>query len=236
MAAQPRASARRSAAARRDQLLDVTARLIAQSGFHGLSIETIARAAGVTRGLVYQHFRDLRGLLEAVIERETSRALAQVSETTLTNLDEGEPLELMLESLRAYLQAVQNQPTTWRLILIPLEGAPQALHAKIAEGRASVLARLSSAVQPALGEDRRLPDAELTARLLSAIADEYARLILTDPEQFPVQRLLSHARWWLARGPLVGRSLHGGSGATHGPRRAATCDAGCEAGSVAGRG
>jgi AcrR family transcriptional regulator len=76
MAAQPRASARRSAAARRDQLLDVTARLIAQSGFHGLSIETIARAAGVTRGLVYQHFRDLRGLLEAVIERETSRALA----------------------------------------------------------------------------------------------------------------------------------------------------------------
>ena len=39
-----------------------------------------------------------------MIERETSRALAQVSETTLTSLDEGDPEQLMLEALDAYLQ------------------------------------------------------------------------------------------------------------------------------------
>jgi AcrR family transcriptional regulator len=186
-----------SAEARRDQLLDVATQLVAREGFHAASIEAIARQAGVTRALVYQHFDDLRSLLEEVIERETSRALAQVSETTLDDLTEGDPVELMLESLRAYLHAVASNPSTWQLILMSPEGAPQILHKSIARGRAIVLARLTDAVRPALARERGFPDAELTARLLSAISDEYARLVLTDPERFTPQRLLRHARWWL---------------------------------------
>jgi AcrR family transcriptional regulator len=186
-----------SAEARRDQLLDVATQLVAREGFHAASIEAIARQAGVTRALVYQHFDDLRSLLEEVIERETSRALAQVSETTLGDLTEGDPVELMLESLRAYLQAVANNPSTWRLILMSPEGAPPILHKSIARGRAIVLARLTDAVRPVLARERGFPDAELTARLLSAIADEYARLVLTAPERFTPQRLLEHAQWWL---------------------------------------
>jgi AcrR family transcriptional regulator len=196
-------SARLSAPARREQLLDVTARLVAERGFHAISIEAVSARAGVTRALVYNHFRDLRELLEAVIERETSRALAQVSETTLTDLSEGDPRELMLEALDAYLSAVRSSPTTWRLVLMPPEGAPPALHTKIAEGRAAVLARLARAVRPATHQNPEPGDAELTARLLSAISDEYARLLLTDPESFSPQRLLRHARWWLTRTPLV---------------------------------
>ena len=204
---QPSEKARRlSAAARREQLLDVTGRLAAERGFHALSIEAVSTRAGVTRALVYNHFRDLNHLLEAVIERETSRALAQVSETALTNLDEGDPEELMLEALDAYLNAVRSSPTTWRLVLMPPEGAPPALHTKIAEGRAAVLARLSRAVQPATDQNPETGDAELTARVLSAISDEYARLLLTDPERFPPQRLLRHARGWLTRTPIVRQS------------------------------
>lgn len=196
-------STRRSAAARREQLLDVTTRLVAERGFHAISIEAVSVRAGVTRATVYNHFRDLHQLLEAVIERETSRALAQVSETTLTNLDEGQPEQLMLEALEAYLQAVRSSPTTWRLVLMPPEGAPAALHVRIAAGRAAVLERLSRAVQPARDGDAELRDTELTARILSAISDEYARLVLTDPDRFSPERLLRHARWWLARTPLV---------------------------------
>jgi AcrR family transcriptional regulator len=194
---------RLSAPARREQLLDVTARLTAERGFHTLSVEAVSARAGVTRALIYNHFRDLRELLEAVIDRETSRALAQVSETTLTNLSEGEPRELMIEALHAYLNAVRSSPTTWRLILMPPEGAPPTLHKKIADGRAAVLERLSRAVQPLTDKGAEPRDAELTARVLSAISDEYARLLLTDPDRFPPQRLLQHARWWLARTPAA---------------------------------
>jgi AcrR family transcriptional regulator len=187
---------------RREQLLDVTARLIAEAGFHRTSIESIARRAGITRAVVYQHFADLPTLFETVIERETSRALAQVSETTLTNLADGDPIELMLESLRAFLRAVQDHPTTWRLILTSPEGAPARLHHRIAHGRAAVVARMSDAIQPALAATRTPHDAEVTARVLSAISDEYARLVLTDPIRFSPERLVEHAGWWLRRPAL----------------------------------
>ena len=197
-----RSSRRRSAAARREQLLDVTTRELSERGFHGLSIESVATAAGVTRATVYLHFRDLQELLEAVIKRETSRALAQFSETALTSLDQGDPRELMLNALAAYLQAVRSQPTTWRLILMPPESAPQALRDEIAAGRKLALARLSAAVQPLVDRRPDMPDAELTARILSALSDEYARLVLTDPARYSVERLIDHARWWLGHSPL----------------------------------
>jgi AcrR family transcriptional regulator len=185
----PRITRRMTAPERREQLLDVAAQLAVERAFHGVSVEAVAQRAGITRAVVYQHFADRQELLEAVVERETSRALAQVSETTLEDLSQGDPVELMLESLRAYLQAVQSQPNTWRLVLMPPQGAPERLHRAIAQGRASVLRRMARAVRPALASQPGVADAELTARMLSAIADEYARLVLSDPVRFAPERL-----------------------------------------------
>jgi AcrR family transcriptional regulator len=194
MASPGRTTARMSAPARRDQLLDVTTQLVIERGFPGVSIEAVAQRAGITRAVVYQHFGHLQALLEAIVEREMSRALAQVSETTLTDLSDGDPLELMLASLRAYLSAVEDHPTTWRLVLMPPVGAPEILQKSIARGRGLVLTQMARAVRPAEGESG---DAEVTASVLSAISDEYARLVLTDPVRYPPERLLRHARWWL---------------------------------------
>ena len=153
MSGPPRKKTRRTAAARREQLLDVTTRLVAERRFHAISIEAVAPEAGITRATVYNHFADLNELLDAVIQRETSRALAQVSETALTDLDEGDP-GADVRSPRAYLHAVNNQPSTWRLILMPPEGAPETLHQSIAKGRHTVLARLTRAVRPAMALGR----------------------------------------------------------------------------------
>jgi AcrR family transcriptional regulator len=188
---------RMSSDARREQLLDVTTQLVVERSFHDVSIEAVAQRAGITRAVIYQHFRDLQALLEAVVEREMARAQLQVSETALTDLSEGDPRELMLESLHAFLSAVRDHPTTWRLVLMPPEGAPEMLRTRIARGRASVLAQLTSAVQPVLDSDVESGDAEVTANVLSAISDQYARLVLTDSLRYPTSRLLRHARWWL---------------------------------------
>ncbi|HEY5427762.1 MAG TPA: TetR/AcrR family transcriptional regulator [Solirubrobacteraceae bacterium] len=186
-----------SAPERREQLLDVTTALALARGFHDVSIEAVARDAGITRALVYQHFGDLPALLEAVVAREMARALSQVSETTLTDLREGDPRELMLDSLRAFLTAVRDHPRTWRLVLLPPEGAPPSLRTSIARGRARVLGQLATAVRPVLAPGRESRHAELTASILSAISDEYARLVLTDPVRYTPDRLLRHARWLL---------------------------------------
>lgn len=186
-----------SSDARRQQLLDVTTQLVVEQSFHDVSVEAVARRAGITRAVVYQHFADLQELLEAVVAHEMARAHAQVTETALTDLSQGDPRELMIESLQAFLCAVHEHPTTWRLVLMPPEGAPRSLRQRIARGRAAVLTQLTAAVQPALDPHTESGDAEITANVLSAVSDEYARLVLTDPFRYPPDRLLRHARWWL---------------------------------------
>jgi AcrR family transcriptional regulator len=186
------------AAERRDQLLDVARGLVLSEGFKGISIEAVARAAGITRPIVYGHFGDLPGLLDALLRRESERALAQLAAVLPTDLA-GNPREQLLAGLRGYLAAVEAAPETWRLLLVPPEGAPAALRDGLARGREAVLGHLADAARPGIGSGGASPDPELTARTLSAIADECARLLLTDPDRYPVDRLAAHADWVLGQ-------------------------------------
>lgn len=163
----------------------MTKRIVVERGFHAVSIEAVAREAGITRPIVYGHFTDLPGLLEALVDREGARALTQL-ETVL-------PQPNLLEALRAYLEAVRADPDTWRLVLMPQEGAPRLLHERIARGREAIVARLAHGLPPGVA----LPDPELAAHFLSAYADEAARLVLT--ERFPAERILELSRWLLQR-------------------------------------
>jgi len=185
------------AAARREQLLDVTKAMVAAHGFHAVSIEAVAREAGVSRPIVYGHFDDLQGLLEALVLRESARALEQLAEVLPGDLTAGDPCTLLLTGLRGYLEAVRDDPDTWRLVLMPPEGAPALLRDLLGRGRGAVVAHLADAARPGLGSGGPSPDPEMTARTLSAVADEAARLLLTDPERYPVERMLAHAKWVL---------------------------------------
>jgi AcrR family transcriptional regulator len=182
---------------RREQLLDVTKRIVTEHGFHAVSIEGVARSAGISRPIVYGHFRDLDGLLDALVDREMHRSIAQLDTVIDYDLARGDPVEVLLNSLRGYLEAVSSDPDTWRLVLMPPEGAPASLHERIASGRSAIVAQLAGNVGPGLGPGRESPDPELTAHLLSAVSDEGARLLLTDPEHYDVDRILRHARWLL---------------------------------------
>jgi AcrR family transcriptional regulator len=184
---------------RREQLLDVTKALVSAHGFHAVSIEAVAREAGVSRPIVYGHFRDLPRLLDALVEREARRALMELAPSVVVDLSEGDPLELLLSSLRGYLEAARSDPDTWRLVLMPPEGAPEGLRKRIAEGRAAVLEQLTQSVRGGFGPGGQPPDPELAAHALSAVADEATRLMLTDPERYPVERILAFARWALER-------------------------------------
>jgi AcrR family transcriptional regulator len=184
------AATRMQAGERREQLLDATKAIVGERGFHAVSIEAVAREAGITRPIVYGHFHDLGGLLEALVKRETARALGQLRIVGPDDLAE-DPRKALLASLTSYLEAVRDDPATWRLVLMPPEGAPPILHDLIARGREAVLEQLARAVTPGLES----PDPELFAHTLSAVSDESARLLLTDPERYPVERIVPFADW-----------------------------------------
>jgi AcrR family transcriptional regulator len=182
---------------RRRQILDVGAAMVAEQGFHSVSIEAVAQGAGISRPVVYEHFGDLAGLLEAVIAQVGERALTQLAAVMPTGSDSPDPRERLLAALRGYLEAARSDPVTWRLVLMPPEGAPETLRARIALGRSAVVGQLAETVRGGLGTGERSPDPELTASMLSWIADESVRLMLTQPEVYPLDRILDHARWVL---------------------------------------
>jgi AcrR family transcriptional regulator len=191
---------RMTAEERREQLIDVTKEIVGEQGFHAVSIEAVARRAGITRPVVYGHFDDLPTLLEAMLDREGGRALSQLAEILPKQLTpNASPRQDLIGGLRGYLEAVAADPVTWRLVLMPPEGAPAVLRQRIGAGRDAVVLALAEIVRPGLGPGTESPDPQLTARTLSAVSDEAARLLLTNPDEYTIDRLVSHADWLLSR-------------------------------------
>ncbi len=184
---------------RREQILDATKELAGERGFHGVSIDAVARRAGITRPVVYGHFDDLAGLLRALVDREGQRAVAQLMELVPRETDAANPGAMLLGSLRAFLEAVADDPFTWRLVLVPVEGTPEILRERAIQIRAAVTQQLAAVVPHALadGSGPPSPDPELTALTLQAVSEEGARLILESPEDFTIDRVTRHAEWML---------------------------------------
>jgi AcrR family transcriptional regulator len=180
-------------AQRREQLIDAALEVILEHGYRGVSIEAVARTAGVTRPVVYDHFPDLPRLLHALVEREERYSLEQL-ETVVPAIAgdaaEHDPAGLLGRAVRRFLDAVMERPTTWRLILLPLDGTPAIVREHVAVNRARMLKRIEALVQQSI-DLGQLPgdlDIELAARAIRDLGEEAGRTVLTDPQTFTPDR------------------------------------------------
>ena len=155
-------------AQRREQLIDAALSVILEQGYGGVSIEAVARTAGVTRPVVYDHFPNLGRLLHALVEREERYALEQLQQVVPDDPGDLEPAELLVGGVRRFLEAVASRPATWRIILLPLEGTPAIVRDHVEKNRARTQERIERLVRWAVGGPE-LPedlDVELTARAI----------------------------------------------------------------------
>lgn len=184
---------------RREQLIDAALEVILERGYARVSIEAIARAAGITRPVVYDHFPNLNRLLHAVIEREERMSLDQLAHVVPEEPGDQEPHELLTDGLARFLNAVTTRPATWRIILLPLEGTPPIVRQHVQAGRAQVLARIERLVAWAV-ERRKLArdfDVELTAHAIRDFCEQAGRMVLTDPDRYPPERYQRFAQDFL---------------------------------------
>jgi AcrR family transcriptional regulator len=183
---------------RREQLLDAALSIAVEQGFHAVTIDRVARAADVTRPVVYALFADRHRLLDALLDREEGRALDALAPALPPVPAAGadvDPDELLVAGVTAYLTAVRDRPKTWRVILVPPEGAPAALQERVVAHRRLLLARLRELVVWGLGR-RGGPDidVDLFARAVVTLAEGAARLVLADPDRWPVDRFVAFTR------------------------------------------
>ncbi|GAC1442193.1 MAG: TetR/AcrR family transcriptional regulator [Mycobacteriales bacterium] len=185
-------AARMAPGRRREQLLDTALGIALERGFHAVTIDGVAKAAGVTRPVVYGLFADRAELLSALLTRSEARALAQLAPALPAvpgPEDYVDPDALLVDGVTAYLSAVRDDPDTWRAVLLPPEGAPPELAERLNAVHRDVLRELRTLI--AWGLERRgggALDVDLFARSVVTLAEGAARLMLQSPQRYPVER------------------------------------------------
>lgn len=181
---------------RREQVLDAALALIGRDGYGAVTMEAVAREVGVTKPVVYDVFDNRGELLRGLLEREEQRAFAALATVVPALPPDCDPDELLAEALGAFLAAVLDQPERWRVILLPVEGTPEEVRRHVEQGRRQILERLEELV--ARGVELRggpeWADGELLARAILGLGEETARLVLTQPERFPPERIVAAVR------------------------------------------
>jgi AcrR family transcriptional regulator len=104
------------AAETREALIQAARPLFAEHGFADVALETIVRAAGVTRGALYHHFADKTELFAAVFERVEGEVAARMGEA-MAAVNETDPIKLMRLGAKFWLDAC-SEPEVQRITLV----------------------------------------------------------------------------------------------------------------------
>jgi hypothetical protein len=107
-----------------------------------------------------------------------------------------DPDDIVVDALTLFLRAVADNPLTWRLILLPVEGTPRSLRDRVERTRGQLLEQVEMLI--AWGIDKRGGpkdvEVELLARSMLALSEEAGRLVLTRPDEFTPERVAEFAR------------------------------------------
>jgi AcrR family transcriptional regulator len=164
-------------AARVEQLLNVAEVLFAEHGFDGTSIEQIARAAGITRPVVYDHFGSKDGIYLACVRRARDQLQGAMAEGIVGVDDLESRLEAGLDACFAFIEA---DPARWavmfRGVAVTGDTADEATRLRFAT--VSIIADLIQAASPAT--PRR--EADAFAHALSGAGEQVERWWRANPE------------------------------------------------------
>src|SRR3954452_19972327 len=147
-------STRLPAPRRRRQLLDVALKVFAERGYHPTSMNDLAEAAGVTKPVLYQHFRSKRALYLELLEDVGGRLRDAIEKATT---EAGGPREQVHAGFRAYFTFVESQQPAFQLLFgggarrdIEFADAVRSVEISIAEAIAQLI------VVKGLDDERRL--------------------------------------------------------------------------------
>ena len=120
---------------RREQLLDAALAVIVSEGYERVSIDAVAKRAGVARSVVYGAFDDLGALLLALLDRQQARAYTRLLATVPDARELRDPGGFAAETVRRMSAMLHDDPDTWRLILLTPGTMPAVVRDRIEADR-----------------------------------------------------------------------------------------------------
>ena len=106
---------RLTAEERRTGILDSALAVFSESGYHSLSIDDIAREAGVSKALIYEHFASKQELYADLIARN-ARELTQRIGAALVGVELESGAARLQTGLDAFFAFVEERRAAWRML------------------------------------------------------------------------------------------------------------------------
>jgi len=179
---------------RREQLMDAALRVIVRDGYGGVSVDAIAKEAGVTRPVVYGAFEGLGDLLTALLDRQQVRAFGRLLQAMPDDGDLNDPVGLVTVGIERLVTMIREDPDTWRPILQPPAGLPEVVMQRVEADREQLRGVFSSFIA-GVSESQPGPpfDADLYAHAMVAVVEHFGRLLIDDPDRFSTERMVEGA-------------------------------------------
>lgn len=190
-------SARLPAARRRQQLLDVALQVFGEQGFHPASMNDVAEAAGVTKPVLYQHFRSKRDLYREVLTDVGAHLLDEITKATTSAKGPREQVEL---GLIAYFRWVTANEPAYRVLFGGGTRRDEEFAAQVATVEGAIAEAIAALidVEGLTGTQRRQ-----LAHGLVGLAEGTSRLWMAEGAEQPpeeVARLVADMAWRGLRG------------------------------------
>ena len=157
---------------RRAQLLSVARKVFGRSGFHSVSMDEVAREAGITKPILYDHFRSKEELYIALLDAD-AQALEERVRSALT-ADTGNRQRIR-QSFQAYFDFVDEHAAGFRLFVQETMNGDDVFRSKVQGVRDRILSEVSDLiVRESQGTVER-EDADTVALALVAMLESVAR-------------------------------------------------------------
>jgi AcrR family transcriptional regulator len=188
-------STRLPAAARREQLLAVALEAFARDGFHSTSMNDVAELAGVTKPVLYQHFRSKRDLYLALLEDVGNRLLDYIARATTDPSPRGQ----VEQGFAAYFRWVGEHHDQFTLLF----GSGARRDEEFAAAVRRVEATIAATIAPLIQADIDSEHQQLLAYGLVGLAEGTSRYLIRtggefDPDQ--VGKRVADLAWAGLRG------------------------------------
>ena len=97
---------------KKEGILHTALELFSKEGYNVVSTSRIAAKAGVSEGLIFRHFKNKKGLLDAIV----ADAESSLGEITATILEERDPRQVIRKAIFLPYSVNEDHYVYWRLI------------------------------------------------------------------------------------------------------------------------
>lgn len=181
---------------RRRQLLEVACEVFAERGFHATSMDDVAEAAGVTKPVLYQHFRSKRALYRELLDDVAERLVEAITKATRGVVSGRERVQ---QGFAAYFRFVRERRAGFRLLF----GASVRNDTEFAQIAERSIDEIADLIAELIEIDATAEHRRVLAHAVVGMAEATSRRLRDpDAEQDPdvLARRLAEMAWFGLRG------------------------------------